>query len=830
MTASSRDGAGFSTALFERLDVLMALPPEDCAAELGRLAETDPNLAHRLERLISRAPQAESWLLDFEQTLARGLASELDSAWAPGRVIGPYRLERLLATGGMDAVFLARKADGELKRPVALKLVPPGLVNDETLGRFRQERDLLASLVHPNIAALLDAGISDEGQPWFAMEYIEGERFDVWSLRDANGRKACVRKMRELAGAVAFAHRNLVVHGDLKPGNVMIDSTGRLRLLDFGISRMMNENQRNQTPLYYTARYAAPEVRSGSRAGTASDVYSLGVMIEELIQSRDWGRGAAGRDLAEIAVCARADHPDARYENARQLADDLGRWLRGEPVMARAGGIGYRLGRRARRHPFATLASVLAISALIAFGTVSHIQAERFARERDKARELARFLEQVFVSADPETEPGTMLTARELLDRGRRRLAVDTTEPSVRAEFLSILGRTYQRLGEYETAGRLLDQALAVNSAPPGERIALLIERAETHRLAGEFDAAAAVFGNVLDQGDVLGAARHARALGGLGRTLAQAGRPSEAVPLLEESLERTRGLPDADPGVLADRLNDTGSALFRLGRLDQAVERLEEALALRRELDREAGKSAGSPRTATLVNNLGLMHYLQGRPGEAEPLLRDALEMRRKILPVGHPDVAQTLTNLGLLLKDYGSAEAAVGFLREALEVRRAGLQPDHYRIGQAMLNLAIALRESGEPNNAENLFQQSLERLTQQLGTDHPQVAVVHTEMGTLWLATGRADRAEAAFRRSLDIRRKKLPELHPHLAWSLVGLGTALTDLERHDEALPHLREAVAIRQAALPENDPLRVQAEDALRKAQRVVVRVDDPRP
>ena len=293
-------------ALLAGLERLQALPAESRSAELARIAAKDPDLAARLGRLLESQPAATEWFEGLEQHLGRGMAAELDSAWAPGRVIGPFRLERLLATGGMDAVFLARKADGELKRPVALKLVPPGLVNDETLDRFRQERDLLASLVHPNIAALLDAGISDQGQPWFAMEYIEGERFDVWSLRDSTGRNACVRQMRELAEAVAFAHRNLVVHGDLKPGNVMIDAAGRLRLLDFGIARMVNENQRDGAPLYFTARYAAPEVRSGSRAGTASDVYSLGVMIGELIQGPRLGtrrgRPRYGRDRR---VCAR---------------------------------------------------------------------------------------------------------------------------------------------------------------------------------------------------------------------------------------------------------------------------------------------------------------------------------------------------------------------------------------------------------------------------------------------------------------------------------------------------------------------------------------------
>lgn len=817
MNAGARSGgAGPETLVeaWERLDGLDAEARRDALDALGR---RDPALAERLAHLMASEERAADWIEGLERSLARGLAAELDSAWAPGRIVGPYRLERLLATGGMDAVFIARKADGELKRPVALKLVPAGLVDEEATRRFRRERDLLASLAHPNIAALLDAGVTDDGQPWFAMEYIEGERFDAWSANESTGRRACVRQFCVLADAVAFAHRNLVVHGDLKPGNVMIDAEGRLRLLDFGISRLMDEIPRDDAPRYFTARYAAPEVREGQPANTASDVFSLGVMLRDRIESRGWGRGSVGRDLLAIAERAGSESPADRYDSARQLADDLRRWLDGDPVAARDGGFGYRLHRRVRRHPLASTAMAVAAIALVVFGTVSRFQAERFERERDKARELAAFLEQVFVSADPATAPGETLTARQLLDRGRERLAIDTTDPAVRVDFLSVLGRTYQRLGDYAAASELLDEALALGAASVGQEIDLEIERAETYRLAGDFDAAVAAYDALLDDGGLVGA-RRARALGGLGRTLAQAGKPAEAVALLEESLEQTRRLPDVPTDVLYNRLNDTGSALFRLGRVEQAIERLNEALALRRKMDREAGLLQGSPGTATLVNNLGLMHYLQGAPEAAEPLLREALAMRRALLEGDHPDLAQTLTNLGLMLKDYGSAEASLEFLEEALGVRREGLDPEHYRIGQAMLNLATGYRKAGRLDDAEALLIDARDRLAAALGPANPQVAVAHNEMGSLLLDRERAEAAESAHRQALAIQREALPAKHPHLAWSLVGLGRSLLAQGRRDAALPYLDEAVAIRREALPEGDPLRVEAERELARA------------
>ena len=829
MTASSRDDSGLSAALLKRLEGLMALSPEDRQAELELLAGTDPDLAHRLERLLSRAAEAETWLGDFEQTLARGLASELDSAWAPGRVIGPYRLERLLATGGMDAVFLARKADGELKRPVALKLVPPGLINDDTLARFRQERDLLAALAHPNIAQLLDAGITDADQPWFAMEFIDGERFLDWCRQTKGGPVARVGKFLDLVDAVQFAHRNLVAHGDIKPGNVMVGRNGRLRLLDFGIARLLNEVPADGAVRYFTARYAAPEVSAGQGPTISSDIYSLGVMLAELIDlpgsASSSSRSSPPVDeLRCIAELATRDDASDRYESARQIGDEIRRWLRFEPVDAWQGGALYRFGKRVRRHPWASLGIAAALVAVIGFGGYSRIQAERFAAQRDSARQLAEFMEQVFLGSDPEIARDGNLSARALLDRGLEglgpELAAGAPGADVRARFASIMGRTYQRLGDYSTARRLLEEALDSGMLNRAQRIEVNLELADNDYLVGRFEAAEAIYREQLVAAST--DAERARTLAGLARTLSQTGKPAEAVELLDRSIALTRKDPSVAAWRLAQRLNDAGSARFRLGQYDQATAMLEEALAIRRTLDDNAPDQSGSPATATLLNNLGLMHYLGGFPDRARPALVEALALRRGLLADDHPDLAQTLTNLGLLEKDYGDIETAVAMLDEALDVRRAALAPDHYRIGQAMLNLAIALRASGDHEPAERLFEAATERLSEQLGTGHPQLAVAHTELGQLFLDTGRYGEAEAAFRESLTIRRAALGEGHPHLAWSLLGLGRSLAATGRRDEALPMLREAVEIRQRVLPPENSLRLQAEEALSEVERTV--------
>lgn len=809
--------------LLDDLERLEGLPDAEREAEIARIEAAQPDRGERIRRLLERQPAAARFFDGLEKSLGRGLVAELDAAWAPGRRVGPYRLERLLATGGMGAVFIARKADGELKRPVALKLMPPGLVLGEARERIRRERDLLAELAHPNIAPLLDAGVDEDGQPWIAMEYIEGKRFDDWCRAHGADRDACVDQLRVLAEAVAFAHRNLVVHGDLKPGNVMVDGEGRVRLLDFGVARMLDGPEPESGARYITEAFAAPELREGRRPRPASDVFALGRMLDRLIEWTEPGRMSAARELEQIAARATAVAPEHRYESAGAFAEDLRRWRNKEPVAARRGGVGYRFVKRVQRHPWATVGLGAVAVLVLGFAVVSRFQAERFERERDSARQLAAFLEQVFVSADPDRSPGQALTAKELLDRGRKGLATEALNPSVRGRFLSILGRTYQRLGDYEAAAQLLDEALASESVSGNPRLDLMIERAETDRLSGAFSRAETGYRGILEHVPSEHRDRRARALSGLGRTLAQAGRPEEAIPLLEEGLALMRSPGAVDAALLADRLNDLGSALFRLGRFDEAIAHLEEAIPLRRRADVEAGFTGGSPRTATLVSNLALMHYLQGQPEQAEPLFREALAMRRSLLPSDHPDLAQTLSNLGLMLKDYGEIEEAVDMLAKALEVRRAGLESGHYRIAQAMLNLGIAQRESGDLAAAERLLGEARTRLIEALGVDHPQVAVAHNEVGRLRLEQGDALAAETAHRQALGIQRAQLAAGHPHLAWSLLGLGRALAASGQLADARPALVEAVEIRRASLPGGDPLRAEAESALAELDAIQV-------
>ncbi|MEE4329560.1 MAG: serine/threonine-protein kinase, partial [Wenzhouxiangella sp.] len=271
----------------EQFDRLSELGPDDRARELDGLKQAQPELFAELASLLDQDEPAQGWFDEFESELDRYRAAELDAAWAPGRTIGPYRLERLLGSGGMGAVFLARKADGELRRPVALKLIPADALPEDGGQRLRHERDVLARLSHPNIAHLNDAGVDAAGQPWILMEFVDGPRIDHWCEQQSPPIDQRLARFVELCEAVAAAHARLIVHGDIKPANVLIDQNARVRLLDFGIARLLREeDDREAAVRYLSPNYAAPELRHGAPASVASDVFALGCLLERILADR----------------------------------------------------------------------------------------------------------------------------------------------------------------------------------------------------------------------------------------------------------------------------------------------------------------------------------------------------------------------------------------------------------------------------------------------------------------------------------------------------------------------------------------------------------------
>jgi serine/threonine-protein kinase len=797
---------------FERLSTL---DPEHQARELDALKRRQPELVAELTSLLEQDEKARGWFDDFEGELDRYRAAELDAAWAPGRTVGPYRLERLLGSGGMGAVFLARKADGELRRAVALKLIPADALPEDGGERLRHERDMLARLSHPNIAHLNDAGLDADGQPWISMEFVDGPRIDDWCEQASPGLDERLDRFLDLCEAVSAAHRKLIVHGDIKPANVLIDHNGRVRLLDFGIARLLREqSDRESAVRYLSPSHAAPELKQGAPAGVASDIFALGCLLERLVADQH------ERPIELDSIIARACEPDRdqRYGSVTRLIDDLHDLRAGRAVMTHDGSARYRFGKWLRRHRVPSAVGLGVLVLIVGFAVHAVHQADRFQAERDKALAVSEFLEAIFASADPEQARGEELTAVELLQSGIARVDAMPDDRAVQADVLSVMARSLQHLGQYPRAIELFARVAAMHEAS-GRRLpraAALVALAETYHVDGQFEAADRQFQaarSLLEEAGSRGArVLRAEALAKHGRLQIQTEDIESGTALLEQALRLARADAEAAPGALAERLNDAASGQWRIGRHEQALALLDQALATRRSLDRAAGRP--SPETATLISNSGLMNYLIGQHEPAAERFEEALAIRRTVLPPNHPDIAQTLTNYGLMLKDAGQAETAVELLQEALEIRRQGLRPGHVGVAEAELNLAGALRRAGRPEQAGPMFEAAVAGLEQALGSTHPSVAVAYNDHAALLLDQGLPQAAEAAYRRAQTIRDKALPADHPHQAWSLIGLARALLAQDRAAEARPLVERALTIRQR-LPATHPHRIEAERLL---------------
>ena len=424
--------------------------------------------------------------------------------WA-GRLVGPYRIVGEIGRGGMGAVFRAVRDDDQYHKEVAVKVVMRGVDNDLVRERFRSERQILAAFDHPNIARLLDGGATTDGRPYLVMELVDGEPITAWARNRSLSLDERLALFRQVCSAVSDAHRKLVVHRDIKPANILVGRDGVPRLLDFGIAKLLEGGtgtggtgflQQMMTP-----EYASPEQVRGEPITTATDVYSLGVVLYELVTGERPHR-LAGRDLADLArlheeepakpsVAAgtarepdgtllarrlRGDldtillkalrrEPERRYASVDQLSEDLGRHREGLPVLARPEGTAYRAAKFVGRHRTSVAAAAVLAAVASAASWNLVVQARRVERERDKAQEVSRFLIRLLRVSLPSEARGHALTAREVLDQGVSRVDQDLSgRPDARAALLQTLGAAYARLGLADSAAPLLQESLRLRS------------------------------------------------------------------------------------------------------------------------------------------------------------------------------------------------------------------------------------------------------------------------------------------------------------------------------------------------------------------------------
>jgi len=798
----------------------------DRAAFLDRVCDT-PDVRAEVEALLA-AHRADGVL---DQPQGWHLGPEADRDPVVGSRIGPWAVAERIGQGGMGAVYRAERADGAYDRTVALKLLRPGPDAVGLAERMRAERQILAGLEHPHIARLYDGGVTPDGLPYLALEYVDGlplTRFADTHQLDARAR---IRLALQVCDAVSHAHRHLVVHRDLKPSNVLVTPEGSTRLLDFGIATLLDTNElQTRTGLRaLTPAYAAPEQILGASVTTATDVYALGVLLYELLAGQrpydlsdttaseterivceqmpprpssvalpDQSRTLRG-DLDTILLKALTKEPERRYDGAAELATDLRRHLEGLPVAARPATVGYRVRSYVRRHRVGVAAAGLIVLALVGGLGASLWQAREATIAQKKAERVNGFLQEMLASANPYGS--RVLSMDEVMTAAAHRAGDELADdPELQAAIYHTLGTTYYGLGQVDAADSLLHFALAHRQSVHGARHP---ETAATLHALGVLARGQTDYtrSDSLLQLALTVRRRHPGTDGvALGATLLQLGITAQRANHAEASetyLQEAAHVRGNASGP------DAGEAALALGHLYYREGRYPEADSILTLADQYIVRQLGSdhPRRGSLLVDHAWTRYYLGDTDAVRPMLDSSLAIREAALGPDHPDVATTLNDLGWLHADQARPDLAEANYRRALAITRAAFGDEHSNVPTMLNNIAVLYRDRGDFADATALVQEALEIQTRQLGENHPDLAFAYNNLGRI--ANEQRDFAEAVrvFQRSLDLRRNGLPEGHVDIGTSLASLADAYARWGRPNGALPFAREAVEIKQAAL-----------------------------
>ncbi len=747
---------------------------------------------------------------------------EAPATWTSpeGRHLGPFRLVREIGRGGMSRVFLAARDDQDLYQEVAVKILKWGIDTAEVVRRFHQERRILARLEHPFIARFLDSGNTEDDLPYVVMELVEGEPIDRYCEIHSLSVAQRLELFRKVCSAVEFAHRSLIVHRDLKPSNVLVTADGTPKLLDFGIAKLLEDGvgsnvlltQANLTatgthPM--TMAYASPEQIRGEVITTASDVYSLGVILYQLLTGvRPYGESnpstpellraiceeeatkpstAAVRvghdrarqrrlsgDLDSIVLKSLEKDPGRRYGSVEQLADDVQRHLDGQTVMARDATLFYRAGRYLRRHRLEVVSLVVIFLLVLGFSTHTVILRNRAIESREQVQAVTKVMGSVFEAWNPEDR---LQLNRELLD-GQVKAILDneTLEPELRATLIEALGSAYIGLGHYAEAGLLFEECLALRRQMPNvlpqELVGSLLDLADVRRRFERYQEAVTLVEEALSilRRSQAATADIAKTLANLAKLAKAQGDLLGAEKLYSEALRmKIRVLGEEHEDVATGKHN-LAATLRALGRIEEAEGLHRESLALRTELFGER-----SLEVASSLNSLALCLRDLNKLAEAEDHARRVLEIRREIYGDRHSAVSTALNNLATVLQRRGALEESAALLQQALVIRRQVLGEKHSSVARVLRNQATLLLAMGQPSQAEATVSQALQIFLQGSARKESRWRVADAEsvLGECLLALGRRDEAATLLEGSYRILDEVLGEGAPQTREALQRL---------------------------------------------------------
>jgi eukaryotic-like serine/threonine-protein kinase len=784
----------FETALEKNLNDRKVYLDTECAGDPSIRSEVDSLLlAHR-----STTKFLETQIINTD------FFSESDAESDPllGKEFRSYKIEKRIGSGGMASVYLASRIDKEFEKKVAIKFIKRGMDTDEIIKRFKTERNALANLDHPNIGMILDGGTTDDGLPYFIMEYIDGKPIDEFCADKKLSIKERLILFRKVCEAVQYAHQNLIVHRDLKPSNILVNEDGHPKLLDFGIAKILSsDDSKEETKLtkigtrIMTLEYASPEQVKGAKITTASDIYSLGVMLYELLTGcrpykfkdrppneaekiitsehpvkpssavkyfnsenendeelrisfdpKNWKEENSSRlskhlagDLDNIILMALRKEPERRYSSVSQFSEDIKRYLKALPVHAHKDSIGYRTTKFIRRHKIAVASSAVIFILLITSIILVAWQANVAANERDKAlleaekaEQINIFLNEMLSAVDPE-KYGKDVKVSEVLDEASKKISTDLRPyPEIEADVRTTIGITYQNLGLYEEGKVHLQRAYDIRDSLFGPA---------HYKTAYSLKNLALLLHYQWDD---------------------------NAREYYEKSIRLLRQNAPYPDKALAEALNDYGTLLTELYEFE-----------------------------------------------EAEKIQRESLKMYMDLYGHRSKDVAAGLNNLGLTLHSIGNLDSAEKYYRESGEINKFIHGEESLPVSYNLNNLAFVFNERGNGIAAESLFTAAYEIRKNSLGEDHPATINTKYNRAAQRFQLGRLSEAEIDLTDCLNKWKKKLPEDHVYIANAYAYLGKVQNEMDRLLEAEANLKKAVRIRKGTYPEGNEMIVKTENDL---------------
>ncbi len=783
----------------------LELKDEEQREYLRRACHGDAVLLQEVESLLDA--YHTSGILDQSiDELKESALSQLKNQKTLGKQFGAYRIIEELGHGGMGAVFLAERADSVFQQQVAFKMLRTGFLIDDQILRFKSERRILASLNHNNIARLYDGGISDDGQPWFVMEYVKGQPIDEYCNSHNLSLGKRLELFLEVCDAVQYAHSNLIAHRDLKPGNIFVTEEGKVKLLDFGIAKMLEPEDRKKDELPptltgmlpFTPAYASPEQVRKQTITTSSDIYQLGVILYELLtglrpydlkgktpgdverticetepkrpsvavakNTKEQKPPVTGSgkeegivhfhkklrgDLDTIVMKCLNKEPQRRYQSTGELADDIRAYLAGKPVSAHPDSWIYRSGKFIRRYKWGVAAAVIFAVVLTIYAVTitwyshkSRIALGEAERERAKSGQMVDFLLSMFEASDPAEARGATITARELLERGVNQAEALSDQPEVQGQMYTVTGLVFKSLGEFEEALPLIERALDITNTLYDESHP---EVAKLHYNLAEILHSIGNFRRAYDHYTI--------------------------------AADLFQNLPGHVSLEYAASLHNIGVARHD----ETSKEDILKALEVRKKL-----LDHNHLLVADSYLAMGNFHLYRGEHDMAQDYFQKTLYVVKSHENVVTPQMASIIQNLGDGKRIMGEFRKAETHLLNAIEIYQSLYDGSHVNIAIAKKSLADVYRDSNNYSAAEKYYDLAMKVLVESVGENHPFRRPILQSKANLYTRMGDHASAEPLLRETLALLESVLNPNHPRIASARHALGTCLIELHQYSEA--------------------------------------------